>query len=368
MSRRTAEASKAIAVAWEKEQKLVQEGKGTRDWTPEQQKDILERGKAYDENGRAFEGQHMRSVAENPEFQGDPDNIQFLTREEHLAAHDGDWKNPSNWYYDPVTKTKIDFGDGPIIPCKVINLSQPISELANAIVEKADDILPRSSPSKEQSSGTKQIESVQRKDECGDTVQKTENKKTEHSSATKSAKQQYTVPKKKSIWQRAWNGIRSTVGVAVQTAKENPVETILTLIGIAKGINDISKAVRSNKRTSDIESSDYIQSNVDKPTIVSQRPFPLEEITDIVDGATHSGLLTGLNNQSFLARAGYSMYDNEESRHAILCQVADSEGSERIIDLLQFLIKTRMNQQNGADKYKRAIEIWQSDIEYLKKH
>ena len=51
MSRRTAEASKAIAVAWENEQKLVQEGKGTRDWTPEQQKDILERGKAYDENG-----------------------------------------------------------------------------------------------------------------------------------------------------------------------------------------------------------------------------------------------------------------------------------------------------------------------------
>ena len=139
MSRRTAEASKAIAVAWENEQKLVQEGKGTRYWTPEQQKDILERGKAYDENGRAFEGQHMRSVAENPEFQGDPNNIQFLTREEHLAAHDGDWKNPSNWYYDPVTKEKIDFGDGPIIPCKVINLSQPIYGIVNAAIEKTDD-------------------------------------------------------------------------------------------------------------------------------------------------------------------------------------------------------------------------------------
>ena len=48
MSRRTAEASKAVALAWTNEQQRVKEGNGTRDWTPEQQKDILERGKAYD--------------------------------------------------------------------------------------------------------------------------------------------------------------------------------------------------------------------------------------------------------------------------------------------------------------------------------
>ncbi len=126
MSRRTAEASKAVALAWANEQQRVKEGKGTRDWTPDQQKDILERGKAYDENGRAFEGQHMKSVEKYPEYQGDPDNIQFLTKEEHLAAHQGNWQNPTNWYYNPVTKEYLDFGDGAYIPCTVIDLSEPI--------------------------------------------------------------------------------------------------------------------------------------------------------------------------------------------------------------------------------------------------
>lgn len=64
MSRRTADASKAIRLAWEKEQQRVLEGEGTRDWTEKQQQDIIDRGKA-------FEGQHMKSAAEYPEFQGD---------------------------------------------------------------------------------------------------------------------------------------------------------------------------------------------------------------------------------------------------------------------------------------------------------
>lgn len=126
MSRRTSEANKAIAKAWENERKNILEGKGTRDWTPEQQKDILENGKAHDENGRSFEGQHMKCVAEYPEYQGDPGNIQFLTREEHLEAHQGSWQNPTNWYYDPVTKEIFDFGSNPYIPCKVFELEYPV--------------------------------------------------------------------------------------------------------------------------------------------------------------------------------------------------------------------------------------------------
>lgn len=116
------ERNKAIRLAWEREQALVAEGKGTRDWTKEQQQDILDpdKGKAYDDNGRAFEGQHMKSVAEYPEYQGDPDNIQFLTREEHLEAHKGSWQNPTNWYYNPETKEFVDFGDSKPIPCKVL--------------------------------------------------------------------------------------------------------------------------------------------------------------------------------------------------------------------------------------------------------
>lgn len=146
------ERNKAIRKAWKREQELVSEGKGTRDWTQEQQKDILDpdKGKAYDENGYAYVGQHMKSAAKYPDYQGDPDNIQFLTTEEHLAAHKGNWQNPTNWYYNPDTKEYIDFGEDEIIPCKVIELSDPISifdtktetmfkESANSSPDKADE-------------------------------------------------------------------------------------------------------------------------------------------------------------------------------------------------------------------------------------
>lgn len=142
MSRRTAEANKAVREAWENEQKLVREGTGTRDWTLEQQKDILECGKAHDENGKAFEGHHMQSVEKHPESQGDSGNIQFLTKQEHYAAHGGCWQNPTNWYYDPITKEIFDFGDGKYVPCKVIALSEPLS-IAKGARFTAGDSTPR---------------------------------------------------------------------------------------------------------------------------------------------------------------------------------------------------------------------------------
>ena len=131
MSRRTAESNKAILAAWNKEQELVQEGKGTREWTTKQQQDILEKGKAYDDDGVAFQGQHMKSAEMYPEYQGDLGNIQFLTRAEHLEAHNGNWRNPTNWYFNPVTKEKFDFGDGPFIPCEIIQLQEPVVTVPN---------------------------------------------------------------------------------------------------------------------------------------------------------------------------------------------------------------------------------------------
>lgn len=126
MSRRTSEANKAIATAWANEQQLVQEGKGTRDWTPEQQQDILEKGKAYDENGKAFEGHHMKSAEAYPEYQGDPENIQFLSRAEHFDAHGGNFQNPTNGYYDPETGETREFGENKYEPCEARDLSKPI--------------------------------------------------------------------------------------------------------------------------------------------------------------------------------------------------------------------------------------------------
>lgn len=139
MSRRTAESNKAILAAWNKEQELVQDGKGTREWTQKQQQDILDKGKAYDDDGIAFQGQHMKSAEKYPEYQGKPDNIQFLTRAEHLEAHGGNWRNPTNWYFNPVTNEKIDFGDGKYIPCPVIKLTEPIV-IINSSQEKVIDV------------------------------------------------------------------------------------------------------------------------------------------------------------------------------------------------------------------------------------
>lgn len=141
MSRRTAESNKAILAAWDKERELVQAGKGTREWTPHQQQDILDKGKAYDDDGFAFQGQHMKSAEQYPEYQGEPGNIQFLTRAEHLEAHNGNWRNPTNWYYNPSTKEMVDFGEGPFIPCTVIPLPEPVVKLNS--ISGDEEIEPR---------------------------------------------------------------------------------------------------------------------------------------------------------------------------------------------------------------------------------
>lgn len=157
------ERNKAIRLAWEREQKLVAEGKGTRDWSQEQQKDILDPniGKAKDDNGRSYEGQHMKSAAEYPEYQGDPDNIQFLTRDEHLAAHKGSWQNSTNWYYNPDTKEFIDFGENKPIPCEAIYLSEPVRSTVIDSQNKGDDLKKQS---KAEAESTESVKPSRRED------------------------------------------------------------------------------------------------------------------------------------------------------------------------------------------------------------
>lgn len=107
---------------------------------PKQQQDILEKGKAYDDDGVAFQGQHMKSAEMYPEYQGAARNIQSLTRAEHLEAHNGNWRNPTNWYFNPVTKEKIDFGDDPFIPCEIIKLPEPIMKPSSTVDTKEEEL------------------------------------------------------------------------------------------------------------------------------------------------------------------------------------------------------------------------------------
>ena len=126
MSRRTSDAAKAIRKAWLTEKELVEVGKGTRDWSEEEQKSIIDKGKAYDADGKAYEGHHMKSAEAYPEFQGEAENIQFLTRNEHRDAHYGYFCNATNGYYDPITKITCEFEDDKYEPCSIIQLTTPI--------------------------------------------------------------------------------------------------------------------------------------------------------------------------------------------------------------------------------------------------
>ena len=249
------ERNKAVREAWNKELELVQEGKGTREWTPEQQKDILEKGRAYDENGKAFEGQHMKSAEMYPEYQGEPGNIQFLTRTEHLEAHDGNWQNPTTWYYNPVTKEKFDFGDGPFIPCEIIQLPEPIISLTrdstiqeNVIEEKEDfskDVLKQSAET---------------------------NKKTYSKPETsKSPKVQVEVPKKAN--NMFVKGLKS-VGRFIA---EHPVES-LEIAGVA--IGGVAKAISSIKGSG--------SGKTRSTTSASGNSSVAEKVADIVEKASRS--------------------------------------------------------------------------------
>lgn len=88
----------AVRQAWENEHALVAQNLGTRRWSSIQQKEILETGRV-----RRYEGHHMKSVRAFPQHAGDPRNIQLLTEKEHLQAHRGDFRKPTNGYYNPYT-------------------------------------------------------------------------------------------------------------------------------------------------------------------------------------------------------------------------------------------------------------------------
>lgn len=99
------ERQNAVRKAWRCESERIKTGKGTREWTEEEQKQILERGSA-----RGYEGHHMKSVSLYPQYAGEPRNIQFLTDEEHLyGAHNGSYHNTTNGYYDPYEEKMVEF-------------------------------------------------------------------------------------------------------------------------------------------------------------------------------------------------------------------------------------------------------------------
>ncbi len=95
----SAQRSAAVNDAWEQERRLVMQGRGTRDWTISQQEELIRTGKVS-----GFDGSHMLDASSNPSVANSPDNIQFLTYEEHIyGAHAGNTHNPTTGHFDPAT-------------------------------------------------------------------------------------------------------------------------------------------------------------------------------------------------------------------------------------------------------------------------
>jgi hypothetical protein len=79
----------AVRNAWKNEKQLVElTGQGSRNWTPLELDELLKTGKV-----KGIEGHHIFNVADFPELAGNPNNIKFLTRIEHLAEHGGNFAN-----------------------------------------------------------------------------------------------------------------------------------------------------------------------------------------------------------------------------------------------------------------------------------
>ena len=146
------EQQNAVRNAWREEKARVQNGQGTRNWSVTEQKELIERGSVS-----GYDGHHMKSVSQYPDQAGNPRNIQFLTEKEHFqGAHQGNYHNMTNGYYDPETQSINEFDGDELIEVPVSDLSEryldkPSSQLDTARLDyiSNNDISPTVTDSNE---------------------------------------------------------------------------------------------------------------------------------------------------------------------------------------------------------------------------
>ena len=294
MSRRTSEASKAVREAWENERQLVLEGKGTRDWTQEQQQSIIDNGKAYDDIGKAFEGHHMKSAEAHPEYQGDAKNIQFLSRTEHQDAHGGSFQNPTNGYYNPITKETVEFDQKDYKPCEVIDLSNPISKSSSIVQESTDK------------DGTSEKTIVEKTN-----VTEKQHVLQQQESRVVAAPVSPSIPKSSFI-SSIKDGVRNAVKKTTEFAAEHPVLTTVVLTGATYlGKEIVDGALKSGSTSGDSSSRSHY----------SDRFFSRNDLINHDDGSQE--------NDELLADDVDNTSDNTEEKEHSTKRPHDTRGYER---------------------------------------
>jgi hypothetical protein len=143
------ERQKAVRNAWREEKERVKTGRGTRDWSLNQQKELVNRGAVS-----GYEGHHMKSVSLYPEYAGDPKNIQFLSEQEHFEAHQCNYHNATNGYYDPKTHTMIEFEGAELKNVPVDVLSEYYADEQNLSVSQVREAYVSDDISSEESKKT----------------------------------------------------------------------------------------------------------------------------------------------------------------------------------------------------------------------
>lgn len=342
MPRRTVEANKAIRLAWQREFELVQEGKGTRDWTKEQQRDILnpELGKAYDEDGKAFEGHHMKSAEAYPEYQGNSENIQFLSRTEHTQAHGG-WRKPTNGYYDYVTGITHDFGDDIFVPCKVIELSEPIITVELSPIDTEVELLEKTK--KEQSSG------------IDPPIMGSEKPAIKPPSVSKSTKK---VPAKQPSKGSMLDGLVNAVNSIKDFSDKHPVLTTVGKVGLGitatvvtgKIINTRTKAKPSGKNAGNVLLNQQTIKALTETAINTVSKFDFKK------------------SESALKQLGYTvakkMAMSDSDRQKIL-QKAISNGTMSKKAICAFL-ENNINLHKNQAAFAEAVRKWISDLAFIR--
>lgn len=341
MSRRTVEASKAIRLAWEREQELVREGKGTRDWTEEQQKDILnpDMGKAYDEDGKAFEGHHMKSAEAYPEYQGNPENIQFLSRTEHTQAHGG-WRKPTNGYYDYTTGITYDFDEDGFIPCEIIELSNPVITIDDCNIDTAVESTDQ--PDKQPSSGT------------DPPIKDTQHPVVEDTSVRDSVKSSHRNQISKG---NVIDGLKNVANAVKDLSDKHPVLTTVTEVGLGLAVTAVAgKAIDSKIKTNQLGST-------------SHRLLSNQTLKDVAETVVDvAGKFDFKKSESALKQLGYAVAKNiglsDVDRRKIL-QDAIRNGvmsKEAICAFLENNINLHKNQNTFTD----AVGKWMADLAYIR--
>jgi len=83
---------------WVEERARLMRGEpGTRDWSPQQRQDILNRKTPLGPDGKPMEGHHMYSAQEYPKLADNPRNMVGTTKNEHVNRwHGGDTRIPTH--------------------------------------------------------------------------------------------------------------------------------------------------------------------------------------------------------------------------------------------------------------------------------